>query len=234
MKKQGTYKRISLLNNQGTTLIEMLVCFIMLAIFMVAAFSIITHITKLYYQVKGETYGKQVSDIILERIQAEIEGAKLDNGDVILIGDGNTEGTADTKAGTNITLYDKTNTKVMLFYEKADASTIDKVFKVKYYGFTDASDSNKSRMDNTWQFDKKMYNGYKVEDIRFIRGDALGEGTNGTLAGTYGITDTSGYGEDTIVVLLDISSDRYGDYKTYRFIRMYNFKETAPTTPTGP
>ena len=58
MKKKTGNNQIALFNNQGTTLVEMLVCFVLLAIFLVAAFSIITHIASLYFQVKGETYGK--------------------------------------------------------------------------------------------------------------------------------------------------------------------------------
>ncbi|MBR1772956.1 MAG: prepilin-type N-terminal cleavage/methylation domain-containing protein [Eubacterium sp.] len=233
MNKKNSKKSISVLNNKGTTLVEMLVCFMMLAIFLVAAFSIITNVSSLYYQVKGETYGKQVSDILMNKIQSEVEGAKF-GGDVILIGDGTTEGTADNPTGSNITLYDKTDTRVMIFSESASAVDSDNVLKIKYYGFNDPSDSSKSRSTNTWQYDKKMYNGYKVSELRFIKGSALGTGTNKTLASSYGITNTDDYDDDVMVVLLNLDSDHYGEYKTYRFIKMYNYDAPAANpSPAG-
>ena len=131
MKKKTGNNQIALFNNQGTTLVEMLVCFVLLAIFLVAAFSIITHISSLYFQVKGETYGKQVSDILMEKIQSEIEGAKFD-GDVVLIGNGTAEGTESNVTGSNITLYDKTNTRVMLYTDAFSVTDSDKVLKIKY------------------------------------------------------------------------------------------------------
>ena len=73
MKKANHEKRIEkhLTGNAGTTLIEMIVCFALLAIFVTAAASIIASTTNLYYQVKGETYSGQVSDILLEKILEE-------------------------------------------------------------------------------------------------------------------------------------------------------------------
>ena len=230
MAKCRNHKRISRMNNRGTTLVEMLVCFVLLAIFLVAAFSIITHIASLYYQVKGETYGKQVSDIILEKAQAEIEGAKLD-GDVILFGEGETEGAADNTAGSNITLYDKTNTKVMLFADELSDTCSDVVFKIHYYEFTNEEGKTNA---NTWKFDKNVYNGYQISELKFIRGGSLNDGTNQALANSYGINDTTGYGNDVVVILLKLHSERYGDYKSYRFVRMYNYQAPAPATPENP
>ena len=229
MAKKRKHNQIALYNNRGTTLVEMLVCFLMLAIFMVAAFSIISHISKLYYQVKGETYGKQVSDILLEKMESEIEGAKLEK-DVILIGDGDEEGSVDNTSGSNITLYDKTDTRVMLYYG-ADSGASKKYFKMHYYGYSSEDDSWN---DNTWQFDRNMYNGYSISELKFIRGSALSDGTNSTLASSYGITNTSGYGDDVMVILLKLTSDHYGDFTCYRFVRMYNYKAPAPATPENP
>lgn len=233
MKKKTGNNQIALFNNQGTTLVEMLVCFVLLAIFLVAAFSIITHISSLYFQVKGETYGKQVSDILMEKIQSEIEGAKFD-GDVVLIGNGTAEGTESNVTGSNITLYDKTNTRVMLYTDAFSVTDSDKVLKIKYYGFTDSEDPDKSRLNDMWAFDKKMYNGYKVKEMRFIKASAINNGENQAYANSFGITDTDGYGDDTIVVFLTLDSSRYGEYKSYRFVRMYNYQTPAPATPENP
>ena len=81
MKKANCEKRIGkpLTGNAGTTLVEMIVCFALLAIFVTAAASIIASTTNLYYQVKGETYSGQVSDILTEKIASTVEGAKCGN-----------------------------------------------------------------------------------------------------------------------------------------------------------
>jgi len=224
MLKKKTQKSSLLYNNKGTTLVEVLVCFLLLAIFMVAAFSIITHISRLYYQVKGETYGKQVTDILEEKIKSEIEGAKLES-DVVVIGDGKEEGNVnDAKvSGTNVTLYDKTDTKVTLYLGNDTGSDSDpKYFMIKYYGYTN---SEEEWEDDIWQFDKNVYNGYTVSELHFIKASALNEGSVKTLASSYGITNTEGYGDDVMVVLIKIHSDKYGDYTSYKFVRMYNYKE---------
>ncbi len=230
MVNRKNHKRIMCLNNKGATLIEMLVCFVMLAIFLVAAFSIITHISSLYYQVKGETYGKQVSDIIMEKAQSEIEGAKLD-GDVILFGEGTAEGDTNKTSGSNITLYDKTNTKVMLYADYINGPSTEKVFKIQYFSFTNNEGTTNA---NTWKYDKNVYNGYQVSELKFIKGGSQNDETNRALATSYGINETTGYGDDVVVILLTIHSERYGDYKSYRFVRMYNYQETAPATPENP
>lgn len=220
MKKVQIKNRI-LRNNRGTTLIEMIVCFMMLAIFLTAAFSIITHITTLYYQVKGETYGKQVSDIILTKIESEIRGAKYSSeatGDKIYIND-----SATATSGTNMTFYDRTNTKVKLYAENG-------LFKIRYFGFTNVDDAD-SRSENIWKFDKKAYNGYEVKNLRFIKASELGKTGNESataLAQDYGINVSAGdYGEDVMLVLLELNSHHYGTYKTYKFVRMYNVEPAS-------
>lgn len=218
MRRKQSKNKI-LLGNGGTTLIEMLVCFMMLAIFLTAAFSIITHITTLYYQVKGETYGKQVSDIILTKIESEVEGAKSGTDEIHI------NNSKDVVAGDNMTFYDRTNTKVKLYVENG-------LFKIKYFGFTDESDPNGSRKENIWKFDKKAYNGYTVNSLQFIKAGELGKTGNESttaLAESYGLSVTAGdYGDDIMLVLLEIDSDHYGSYKTYRFVKMYNVESGSP------
>ena len=59
--------------NKGTTLIEMIVAFALLGIFLSVATAVIVRIANLYYDIKGETYAEQVSDILLEKISSEIK-----------------------------------------------------------------------------------------------------------------------------------------------------------------
>ena len=62
-------------DNQGSTLVEMIVCFALLGIFMACAAALITSITSIYYTIKGEIYSREVSDIVMTKIVSEIDGA---------------------------------------------------------------------------------------------------------------------------------------------------------------
>ncbi len=217
-------KNLIAVNNMGTTLIEMLVCFMMLAIFLTAAFSVITHLSKLYYQVKGETYGKQVSDILLTKIQSEIEGAKSGSDEILI------NGSATNSSGTKMTFYDRTNTKIDLYSE-------DSLLKIKYHSFTDEV-TGVNKNENTWKFDKNVYNGFEVKNLQFLKAANLGKAGNESatsLAQSYGVSVSEGdYGNDVMLVLLELDSHHYGTYKSYRFIKMYNVDPNPSGGGTNP
>ncbi len=211
-------------NNKGTTLIEMVVCFLMLAIFLTAAFAVITHLSNIYYQVKGETYGKQVSDIILTKLQSEIEGAKSGTDEIFI------DGQTDKTVGTKMKFYDKTNSQVELAVD-------NKMLQVKYSGYKDETDPSgkNDRSPNTWSFDKNVYNSFYIKNLTFVKASSIGSGSNKALAESYGISASDGdYGEDIMLVLLELDSHHYGSYKTYRFIRMYNVDPNPSGGGTNP
>ena len=208
------------IRNKGTTIIEMVVCFALLSIFISSAAMIITSVTNLYYQVKGETFSNQVSDIIMERIAKEVEGAKYDD-------------TYDFAAGGNpviddkgdyITLYNRSDTKVKIFAK-------DEELMVEYAEIQNSNPS-KAREATVWKYDDGVYNQYRIKQLRFVPGDKI------SLAGSYGI-NLSDYGvnaadleynQNVVVVFLTINSPRYGTYRTFRPIKMYYVPETS-TTP---
>ena len=67
--------------NAGTTLIEMVISFALLGLFVACATVVITYVTNLYYHVRGESYARQVGDIVVNKIQSEIAGATYNAGD---------------------------------------------------------------------------------------------------------------------------------------------------------
>ncbi len=206
-------------NNAGYTLIEMIVSFLMLAIFLVAASTVIVNTSGQYYQVKGETYGKQVSDIVMNKVKSEIEGAKAD-GDMIIFGDD-----VDKTGAEKITLYDRTNTKVDIYAK-------DGCLEIKYYGYKDEKTGKKIN-DNVWKFDKKFYNGYTLDKISFIKASALSDSSNAATVAEHNIDTSAVYGDDIVLVLMDFSSARYGTYKSHRFIKVYEMEsgESGPSNP---
>lgn len=210
-----------LFENKGSTLVEMVVSFALLGIFLVCAASVIAQIINLYYDAKGKTYANQVADILLEKVSSEIEGAKYDVGATFVPGVINNPviGDSDTvTSGSTIQLKDKTDAKVTLSVNE------NGYLEIRYEGYgTEGTDSY--RKATTWRFDKSVYDGFSITDFRLIRGDGMSSQTNGDKMSTYGIDgDVSNFDKSVIVVLLTINSPKYGDYKYYRFVKMYNVK----------
>ncbi|SEQ11493.1 hypothetical protein SAMN02910369_01234 [Lachnospiraceae bacterium NE2001] len=212
MKKKIRNTLLLLNNNSGTTLIEMLVCFILLAIFLVCASSLISSISMLYYSIKGEIYAREVSDIILEKVVSEVDGAIYFK-------------TGDTSGGTNpvissdnvsIDLYDKTNTHVVL--EKKNNK-----LNVHYPAISNIGGEGavKSREASDWGFSNNMYNGFELTDIHFYRGGITTEINQASKYGLDGL-DLKNYDNNVVLVTIQMHSDRYQDYYYYRFIRLHN------------
>ena len=229
-------KKYLLKRNMGTTLIEMVVAFALLGIFLVAAASIISNVTGMYYNVKAETYSKQVSDIVLKKVAFEIEGAEwvdvnTDNLKIISSADlskarKNASGAdnvkeAESGVGSGVLLYDRTDSRVLLYAE--DDELIVHYYEIKqgtrYYNATD------------WKFSDRVYNGFKVEKMDFVRGDKL-DSLDESIKETYHLTTTGTYGSNVIVVLLKLNSERYGEYYSYRFVKMYNAPDTVNVSPS--
>ena len=196
--------------NKGTTLVEMIVCFALMAIFVSAAAAIIASVTNMYYQIKGETYGRQISDIVIQRIVGEVEGAKI------------IRGGQEPKIDINyssISLCNRTDTNTKV-YSEGNELLID------YQGYTNKTGTRKS---TTWKFDERVYYGYEVEELLFISGEDIGTtSTEGikTHLQNYGLdADNLSYDSNIVLILLTLKSGKYGTYRTVRPVKMYNIPE---------
>jgi len=204
-------------NQKGSTLIEMIVCFALLSLFVTSASMIIASTTNLYHRVKGETNAKQITDIVMEKILYEIEGAKYDDSYELWTGD-NPAVSDDWKS---ISLYDKTDTGVTL--KAAEGELI-----VEYAAINNTVDSSKSREATVWKFDKKMYGMYSVDELYFVPGPQIyNASAKISDIADYGIGDLSSliYKNNIVVVFMKVSHPRYGTYRLYRPIKMYYLPE---------
>ena len=52
------------MNNKGFTLLEMMICFMLLGLILVAAAQVIASSTEIYYYSKGTSYGIQASQVV--------------------------------------------------------------------------------------------------------------------------------------------------------------------------
>lgn len=205
MKIRKIKNRISqkLRDNHGTTLVEMIVSFALLSIFLMCAAMIISTISMMYYNIKGEIYSREVSDIILEKITSELDGA--------IYYDYESDNPIITDGNSTITLCDKTNTKVSL---KMDTSELKNGLVVNYHeieyrqnGFLSKKNSRKA---TDWYFDKNMYNGFEIKELKFYGG---------------GTGSMSSYGGNIVLVQLKIQSKKYGEYTYNKYVKMYNLPD---------
>ena len=189
-------------NNKGTTLVEMLVCFVLLSIFITSAAMIITSTTNLYYQVKAQTYSDQVQDIVLEKIVSEIEGTKFADAY-----SDNLKITIDD-AHDKVTLYDRTDTKISMYAENEELIV-----------FYHPIHNDEVSFDSTeWKFDKNVYNGYKIKELKFYKGS---ETIPQTLKDAYNLDEHFSYDENIVLVFLTMNNPKYGEFKTVRPVKCF-------------
>ncbi len=217
------------IRNAGSTLVEMIVCFALLGIFMTASTVVITSVTNLYYDVKGETYARQVSDIVLRKIAGEVESARVYASDpftwpvIYRSPEGVIRG---DRSGDRIELYDRTDTLVQLYAE-------DGLFKIRYLPINPELDPSDPEYyeETIWTFDEKMYQGFKVKELRFVAADQSGAGATAQKFGNTiddAIDKTAAlrdYPVNVIGVYLTLESPQYGEFYSYKYMRMYNLDE---------
>ena len=113
---------------------------------------------------------------------------------------------------SRITLRDRTGTKVSIYAENGE-------IRFFYAQINDETDSSKYREATVWRFDDALYNGYSIENLYFVPGNELS--TFGK-ADDYGMNTTNfEYGDDVIVLFMKMTNPKYGEYYTYRVVKMF-------------
>lgn len=203
--------------NQGLTLVEMIVTFMLIGLFMIAASKVIANTVSVYYEAKGTANGMQVSAIIASKIRGEIEGA-LDA--TITTEVKNADGTTSEvtmpyvmRLSTDATLGGQNESEGYNKIEFTDAQgshiyigvNADGYLMVHYYPVLVASGEIKS---TDWVFDKKTYMGYVIKELKFTqpKGD---------------------YADNIIYMSLTLHSSRYGDFTYTEYIQCYNLEKTS-------
>lgn len=196
-------KHLQKLNNRGFTLVEMIVSFMLIGLFMVAASKVIGNTAMVYYEAKGITDGMQVSSIISSKIRGEIEAASEYT---IQLSQDDTLGGGNGTAGYN--KIDFVNASGSHIYIGVD----DKGYMFIYY-YPVLTESGEMK-DTSWTFDKKAYMGYTIKELKFSqpKGD---------------------YDNNIIYMTLTLTSPKYGDYTVSEYIQCYNFKADTTLVLSG-
>lgn len=195
------------LNNAGFTLVEMVVAFALLALFMVAVTRIISYTVSLYHTTQASANGLEVSSMISNKIVAMLEDAK----EVEL-----------EDSGNSITIVDQTDTKVTISVE----SDFVNIF---YHPVTTPSgeilkNSGGEDVTPNWKFDDNAYMGFVVKELTFQRGDFIADSKN----------QKGVYPDNVIKMVLTVHSDKYGDndYTTTTYIKCPALDGVPQITPT--
>lgn len=203
-------------NNSGMTLIELIVTFALLGLFMVAASKVISDTVNVYYQAKSIQTGMQVSSVINTKLAGEIEGA-LTNGSVH---DDSNVSIYISDSGHRIELNDNAGSHIYITTQKASGE--DKGYMLIYYYPIASEDEETGKVTedkgSNWTFDRKTYMGYQIKDLRF---EKLADITD---------TEDADYGKypgNIIRMTLTINSEKYGDYTTVNYIECYNFRDAS-------
>jgi hypothetical protein len=194
-------------DNRGMTMVELIISFMLLSLFVVVATMIISATMNIYYQVRGVSYGLQVSEIIQSKIAGGLEGAI--NGDItsdaLTDASGQNANGAMLIAETEIEFLDKTGSHVKIGLGGQEGAQ----YLVVHYYAVPSRDGNGNLYDAVdWSFDKAVYMGYTIQKLQFTRpkGD---------------------YADNVIQVELTITSPKYGAYTTTEYVECYNFADAA-------
>ncbi len=204
------------INNDGLTLIELIVTFALLGLFMVAASKVISDTVSIYYKAKGVSSGMNVSSIINTKISGEIESA-LKEGSVA---DDSNISICISEDGHKIELNDNSGGHIYITNNVSEGES-EGYMLIYYYPTVEIDEETGEEIPgegSNWTFDKKSYMGYKIKELKF---EKLSE-----------ITDTSDsdynkYPGNIIRMTLTINSPKYGDYTTTTYIECYNFRDAA-------
>ena len=142
----------------------------------------------------------------MTKITSEIAGAKYSKRNL----SSNPKISADSQS---IELYDRTNTKVVI---KASDGILD----VQYPAIVDTIDAENSRVGVEWEYDKRIYNGFEIEELKFSQPS---KGKNAEIAAAYGLTDvnSSDYPDNGVAVYMKLKSPKYGEFSVYKYVRIY-------------
>ncbi len=205
------------INNSGMTLIELIVTFALLGLFMVAATKVISDTVSVYYSAKSIQGGMQVSSIINTKITGEIEGALVEGS----VNDNSTMSIYISDDGHKIELNDNSGSHIYITSDKVFDNDENKYMLIYYYPIAEEDENTGVVTTGTgskWTFDNKTYMGYRVKDLKFEKLSELSDTSD---------PDYGKYNGNIIRMTLTLNSEKFGDYTTLTYIECYNFRDAS-------
>lgn len=193
-------------DNRGFTLVELVVSFALLGIFMVAAMRIIGFTINVYYASKGTGNSLVVSNMVADKVDGLIAGMK--EGTAV---DVNTlEGSGEPDELLQLPLIRTEGTGSVIYFNDSTNCPIkigvsDGKLAVTYFMKQEADDGSVSYRSVPWYFAESAYMGYEITD--FV------------------ISQSADYPDNVYLLEFTIHSPRYGDLSAKRTIKCFSMPE---------
>ena len=188
------------LNNKGLTLVEMIVSFALLGLFMVAAMRVVSYSINIYFAAKGVNNGVIVSNMVADKaggIMSTMRAASEMNTKELGLDEDTTP--FPCIKGGKLYFVDSTNCPVSMGME-------DGALRITYFNKIETDPEHVVYKQVPWYFAKDAYMGYELKDFKIEK------------AG-------SAYPDNVYRLEFTVHSDRHGDFPTERFIKCYNLPE---------
>lgn len=246
-------------DKKGVTMVELIVTFALISIFVVLSGQIIASAITVYTRIQNVEYGKQVSDTIMNKIAGELSGAQVAS----IQYDSPVSDPAASPDPYTIKLYNSDRTvsapgkgcDTIEFRDENGSRVKIHKGRPKSYSYNATNNSeNATSYDNNnpVNWDKQLIVHYFVTKSG-TGAEAIYEPVDWTFDKkiyqgfhieklTFSRPDYNVYPWNIIKVELELASDAHGTYKTTRYIECYNFKDyeekitedgnPVPATPT--
>lgn len=155
--KQKKIRRIRS-DKRGSTLVEVMVTFALIGMFLLAAVTAVSAAMNAFYRMEAISRAIVVSDTILDKAQGELSPAMADGASLCLGGSRTDDGWWDT-----ICFYTANGSPVCMKSE--DPGDEKNIFSLYYYPVKNA-DTNLSD-GASWTFDEKLYQGFWIKELSF-------------------------------------------------------------------
>ena len=206
-KTSGVWNQIMTLRaaRRGTTLVELIVTFALIGIFMTAAAMVLTSSLSAFTRMTALGRAETVSDLLLDKIVGEISAANLPKQNYgysfcMEQNDGSPWVAFDNRSSSKIAIYASESSPE----EQIPSELGEGQLFIKYYKGAAGSNTKAVREIN-WHFDSQVYMGYKIAGLTFRREDKENH-------------------PNVIRIDLKLKNDRTGfEYETFRYARCYNY-----------
>lgn len=176
-------------NQKGATLVEVIVTFALIGLFLLAATTAVSAAMNAFYRMQAISRAIVVSDTILDKAEGELSLASADGAELCLGGEATSDGFWNT-----ICFYTANGNPACIKSE--DAGDGKGRFSLYYYPVQNR-DGNAAGTD--WTFDEKLYQGFWITELSF-RWNGTEESTDNIIEIRLSLTNgTSSYSQSRFV-----------------------------------
>ena len=201
------------INNDGFTLIETLMCFIILGIIMIIASQIIHSSTEVYYYNRTTSYGIQASQIASTELRGDIEDALPLN----LIGGHSSYYIYINSSNKSIEFIDEEGKQVKYILETSSGKTILKKYSFQAYDkerlLSVATTENYPDVPDITFDAKYLGMGYEIKNFEFSKFNRNTSSSDEDL----GISDCP-----VLNMKITVCNNQYGEYDCLEYVPIYS------------